>query len=106
MCLSLDESAWCAVVQDIIGRYVNIAIVSGKGLVIQLPVCKSIRSCQWRKYLADENMSIKESNLAIFKPYTQKMISDILCTHNLNVPCRNIWIAYSITNDHTWSKIL
>ena len=67
MCLSLDESAWFAVVQDVICRYVNIAIVPGKGLVIQLPVCKSIGRCQWRKYLADENMSIKESNLAIFK---------------------------------------
>jgi hypothetical protein len=30
-------------------------------------------------------MSIKESNLAIFKPYSQKMISDILGTDNLNL---------------------
>ena len=58
--LNLKESARFAVVQDIISRYVNIAIVPGKGLVIQLPVCKSIGRCQWREHLADENMSVKE----------------------------------------------
>ena len=46
-------------------------------------------------------MAVKESSLSIFKPYTQKMISDILSTDNLNVSRRDIGITYSITNYHT-----
>lgn len=45
-------------------------------------------------------MTIKEPNLSIFKPYAQKMVADILSADNLNVPCRDIGIAYSITNYH------
>ena len=99
--IPISSNEGFAVAQDIISRYVDISIVPSKGLVVQFPTGECASGFKRSKHLTHERAPIKKSQLPVVKSDTEKMITDILCANDFHMPRRNVWITYSITNDHT-----